>query len=142
MRISIDVKEEDLDKVLNDKLNEIANFIFMKSQENLIMPNSKVSKYTITDTGFLLRSGEININQPTKIIKYTAPYADFIEYGTFPHFISPYVLIKWIERKLKIRDKQAISVAYAISKKIEKEGTDSKPFLRDAINQAKEKYKS
>lgn len=142
MRFIIEADEEDLKEILNEKLNEIANFIFSKSQENLVRPNPKVSKHTISDTGFLLRSGEINLTNPNvKVIKYSAPYAEFVEWGSPPHYISPYTLVGWVRRKLRVGGKNVNRVCWAISRKIEREGIAPKPFLRTAIEEAKAYYK-
>jgi len=120
--------------VIRKRAEEIMNFIFEKSQENLISDGS-------VDTGFLLRSAkpprwEGNV----LILEYDAPYAVFHEYGTAPHPVSPKHLIGWVRRKLKVKDKKAMQVAYAIAHKIKTQGTEPRPFIRPAILEASVRF--
>lgn len=128
---------EDEREVLKSLVKWIDNFmhyIFARSQENLIKNKS-------VDTGFLLKSGRPPTWKDGEcIIRYTAPYALFVEYGTGPHPINPKKLVGWVRRKLGIRDPKALSVAYAVARKISREGTEPKPFLRPAVNEALEKF--
>jgi len=59
-------------------------------------------------------------------------YGIHVEYGTSPHYVSPKHLMRWA--KLKLGDENA---AYAVAKKIAKEGTEAKPFFRPALDQVK-----
>lgn len=126
--------EKEMLASLKKWIEEFMHYIFKRSQENLIKNRS-------VDTGFLLKSGK-----PPKwkgnecIVEYTAPYALFVEYGTEPHYISPKKLVGWVRRKLGIREPEALSVARAIAVKISREGTEPKPFLRPAINEAIDKF--
>ena len=126
------ISDKNIDKVKND----ILQFIFEKSQENLVIVNTEVSKHVITDTGLLLRSGRV---EPTRIV-YNCPYASDIEFGTDPHYVNPMKLAKWAIRKLNVPRNQAYATGKAISRKIASEGTNPKPFLRNAIQQAQSEY--
>lgn len=107
---------------------EILNYLLTKSQENLIKNGS-------VDTGMLVKSG--NIDTSSMKLIYSSPYAEYVEFGTSPHYVSAKHLFSWAERKLG--DKK---LAYAIAKKIEREGTQPQPFIRPAIQQAKEYFKN
>ena len=122
-----------VEKVLEDRLNEIADFIFSKSQENI------VSKKCI-DEGTLLKSGNVVRGKNEVSIVYTAPHAKPVEFGTDPHMPPVEPIVGWCKRKLSLNDKDAKSVAWAIAKSIEKNGSEPKFFMRDAINLAKSKY--
>ena len=131
---------------VREKAEEIMQFIFEKSQEYIAeqkLWSGQRRPSSISDTGFLLRSGtppewiEPNMLQ----IEYNAPYAMYVEYGTGPHPVPPQVLIGWVRRKLGIKSKKAASVAWAIANKISKQGTQPKPFLRTAINDAIYEFK-
>ncbi len=109
-------------------LDEIADFIFTESQENIV-------KKGAIDEGTLLKSGNINRKFLEKEIVYSAPYAAFVEFGTEPHMPPVEPLEQWAKRKLGQE-----GIGWAIAKKIAKEGTEPKPFLRPAIDAAKAKY--
>jgi len=126
-----DIKESETIKKFAE---DMMNFIFTKSQENLIQNGS-------VDTGFLLRSGKPpKWEGNTLTLGYDAPYARMIEYGTPPHPVSGKHFVAWVRRKLGITDPETARVAWAIATKIKKEGTDPKPFLRPAINDAIAKF--
>jgi hypothetical protein len=128
--------EEQLDKEMDD----IADEIFQKSQELLVVVRQRTSKTgrtftsAITDTGFLLASGEVIKEPLKKTIRYNAPYSVDIEFGTDPHYVNPDDLINWVRRKLKIRDKESMMVATKIANFITRFGTDPQPFIRPPIN--------
>ena len=126
--------EKQLEKIIDRKMDEITDFIFTRSQENIIKNES-------IDTGMLLRSGNVNRSFLNKEIVYTVPYAPAIEYGSQPHAIYSVWLHDWVRRKLNISDeREAARVAFAIAKKIELEGIDARPFLRPAIQEAKARF--
>jgi len=114
-------------------MDEVADFIFTRSQENIIKNGS-------IDTGFMLRSGNINRSFLNKEIIYSAPYSISIEMGSPPHSVSVDHIRKWAQRKLHLPFKKAKSAAYAISNKIAKKGTEPKPFMRPAIDAAVSRY--
>ena len=150
-------KLEDLERnpmqseTIKDWAMEIMQYIFTRSQENLNIPlewgdtkkPSSRKPTTITDMGFLMRSGiPPYLNEAEKQIElvYDCPYALFIEYGTDPHPIPVKHLISWVKRKLKIKGKKALGVAYAIAYQIKTEGSYPHPFLRPAIHDAIAKF--
>lgn len=113
---------------------EIMNFIFTRSQEELVKNRS-------IDTGFLMRSAKPPTwNENVISFEYDAPYALPVEYGQIPHPVSHKHLIRWVETKLHLTGKKAISASYAISKKIERDGVQPRPFIRPALNEAIVKY--
>ena len=113
--------------------NRIAHELFSNSQKNLI--NLKA-----VDTGFLLRSGEIEEFNDGWQIVYSAPYSSEINDGTIPHLVSLKVLIKWVKRKFSYSEKKAYPIALAIQKKIMNKGTKPRPFMDKAIADIKIKY--
>ncbi len=120
---------------VKDWAEEIMNFIFTRSQENLIINRS-------VDTGFLMGSGKPPVWKGNILtLEYDAPYALSVEYGQVAHSISHKVLIGWVRRKLKIKGKKGISVSWAISQTIKKKGVTPRPFIRSAINEAIIRYK-
>lgn len=56
-----------------------------------------------------------------------------IEMGTKPHFVPIRPLQSWVEYKLGLEGNEARSVAFAISRKIAREGTEGKFMFRDAF---------
>jgi len=115
-------------------LDEIADFIFSKSQEIIVAKGA-------VDEGTLLKSGNVTRKFLEKEVVYTAPYAAFVEFGTDPHMPPVGPLIDWSRRKLGLNEQEAKKTAWAIAKKIAKEGTEPVSFMRSAVEEARAKYK-
>lgn len=115
----------EIDRVLDD----IADMIFQKSQENLVNMGA-------IDTGFLLRSGNVERDFLAKKIVYSAPYSIIVEFGRQPGSMPPITVIQeWVRRKLGIQNpKKAESIAWAIAQSIKTNGIEPRPFMRNAIN--------
>jgi len=123
--------EEQLDK----ELSKIAEAILAVAKENLI-------KNGTWYTGFLAKSGHVDHSKfMEKTIIFSAPYAEDVEFGSDPRYVPPGQLHLWAKRKLGLSDKEAKRAAYFISKKIEREGTDPKPFVRPALREFATKVK-
>ncbi|MFA5412786.1 MAG: hypothetical protein WC350_05575 [Candidatus Micrarchaeia archaeon] len=126
-----------LEDEMSDRLNEIIDFIFTESQQNIVKNNS----FGVSGDLF----GNVTVDKTkrlTKSITYNAPYADFVEYGTIPHNLPPHVLDEWCRMKFGLSAKDARRVAFLVARKIAREGIKEKPFLRPAMNKAIEKYGS
>jgi hypothetical protein len=111
-----------LDKLLDD------------SCDKMLRESSKqVEKFS--DTGELLGSGDMDLRPLHKEVFFKAPHAIWLEFGTDPHPPSRKMieaLTTWARRKLLADDPEG--AAWAIAKKIEKEGTEAKPFLRPGFD--------
>lgn len=108
-------------------LDIMANDVVAMATQNLIDNGTP-------DTGYLMSEASLHVvyvDENTRRVECMAPYSGAIEFGTEPHPISPKVLKNWARRKLG--DERA---AYAVAKKIEREGTDPQPFFRPAITKA------
>lgn len=123
---------KNLDKVLDKILDDLADYIFSNSQQNLINNGS-------VDTGFMLKTANVQRKFMHKKIVYPAPYSAFVEFGTQPHMPPVNSLIKWAQHKLKVKNPE--KVAWAIATKIKQEGIEPKPFLRPAIHKAQTHFK-
>jgi hypothetical protein len=109
-------------------LDAVADAIFSKSQENII-------DFGKVDTGFLLRSGNVERSPGRRKIVYSAPYATGVEFGTPPHTAPYYDILKWVKRKLGITNERAAkAIAANVVRKIEREGTAPSQFMRKAID--------
>ena len=136
---------------LREKFMEIMQFIYVESQENLVRPvpwgdefkSSTRSPTTITDTSALLLSGIPPYwDDDNRIVfEYAAPHAENVEYGSPPHAVSAKRLMKWTEKKLRLKGKASQRAAYAVANKIKKEGIDPHPYIRPAIYEAERKFK-
>jgi hypothetical protein len=63
-------------------------------------------------------------------------YAAYVEDGTRPHMPPPSALLLWVKQKLLIdNEKQALSVAFAIARKIAKRGTQGAHMFDQAFQQ-------
>lgn len=108
---------------------EFMQWVFTRSQEIIVENGS-------SDTGGLLISGNPPEHVGDKIkFSYDAPHAFPIEYGTDPHHPPVAPIIRWVQRKLGVRNKKKASrIAWAIATKIKKHGTDAHPFVRPAMH--------
>lgn len=131
--------EEALVGAIREKALLIADRIFARSQENLVAHkwpvttfNGRVIQTIISDTGGLLKAGEVIQESNRILIRYSTPYANAIEYGLPPGIWVPIdALEAWAGRKLGAKGD---NVAYAIQQKIYQMGTDPRPFLREALD--------
>jgi len=103
--------------------------MFSQSQENIV-------NMGITDQGLLLKSGSITMKPDGAEIVYAVDYADYVEYGTKPHWAPLEPIKEWSKNKLGDED-----AAYAVRAKIAREGTDPQPYARDAIDMVIARYK-
>lgn len=62
-----------------------------------------------------------------------APHFPFMEYGTRPHFPPIAPLVVWATRKFGVDEMEAEGIAWAVAKKISREGTAPRGFFRKAM---------
>lgn len=126
-------------------MDKIADKIFAYSQENLVKPHMKdfksgKSKTIITsDTGFLMKTANVNRSFLKKEIVYPAPYASDIEFGNAGIQVRPEDLIKWVRRKLfkgKGTESSIMRTAINISNSLSERGQSPDPYLEPAILRA------
>lgn len=97
-----------------------------------------VKPYPPEDTGALSRSVQVETNSKGAAVSINAPHARFVEYGTRPHFPPVQALAEWAYRKgLADSPEEAQQVGLAIARKIAKEGTKPRHFLKRAIRMMK-----
>ncbi len=110
-------------------MDKLIDFIFMRSQQ-------LVSK----DEGTLQKSAEPVLKEHLrKEVIYRALHAKFIEFGTDPRERMPPVDVieRWVVRKgIERKGKASRQAAWAIAKFIQKRGTEPRPYLRPAVNEA------
>lgn len=130
------VSDKELGKLIDAKMDEIADQIFADSQQNIITKN-------IVDEGTLLNSGIINRSFLDKEIAYNVPYADVIEFGRNPGTMpSVEPIVQWVLRKGIVKtEKEARRVAWAIAQDIKKNGQLPRPFLAPAVEKARITFK-
>jgi len=63
----------------------------------------------------------------SRVVIFSQPpagdYAGYVEAGTGPHFPPPSALVPWVKKKFSVKDeKQALSIAFAVARKIAKRG--------------------
>ena len=134
--LKLKVDSNSLSEAIDKQLDEVADFIFQKSQENIV-------NKSIIDEGTLLKSGNINRKPFNKEIIYPVIYADSIEFGRIPGSMPPIEpIMNWIRRKLGISDEKEVRrIAFAISTDIKTNGLFPRPFLGPAIESAKAQFK-
>lgn len=93
-------------------------------------------------TGNLVNSITFQVSQSAGTSKATifagAPadqYAGYVEAGTGPHFPPPSALLLWVQKKFSpSSEKQALSIAFAIARKISRRGTSAFGMFARAFN--------
>ena len=88
-----------------------------------------IDKFGVVASGLMKRS----VKEENESVIVDVPYASYLEFGTRPHKVPVRALYKWAKIKFKMTDKEAWAVAYSVAKKIEREGTKPKPFVRSAV---------
>lgn len=85
--------------------------------------------------GDILEGGEVN----TLIIAAHAPadvYSAPVETGTVPHFPPPSSLVPWVKLRFQpASEKEALSIAFAIAKRISQRGTQGHFMFERALDQ-------
>jgi hypothetical protein len=84
-------------------------------------------------TGNLVNSVTFQVSQEVSISRAvvfaSAPadqYAGYVEAGTGPHFPPPSALLLWVKKKFSpSTEKQALSIAFAVARKISRRGTSA-----------------
>lgn len=94
---------------------------------------------TPVDTGAMKNAWRVvTVNDGAELIN-DAPYAGIIEKGARPHTVSQEgidSIARWVKRKLQIADeKEARGIAFAISKKLEKEGYKGNFAVQNSMEQ-------
>ena len=142
---ALDKFEEDLRQEAIELLQNTAERTFYLSQLNLVENKWEIDSSkgfittTITDTGQLLKTGTLQKTDDGAIVQYSIDYASDIEFGTPPGTQADFASIrKWVIRKLGVPKVNATQAAANIIKHIFEQGTDARPFLRQAVNQAVE----
>jgi hypothetical protein len=62
-----------------------------------------------------------------------APHFPFMEYGTRPHMPPIAPLVQWATRKFGVDEGEATAIAWAVAKKIAREGIAPRGFFRRAM---------
>jgi hypothetical protein len=84
-------------------------------------------------TGNMVNSVTFQVSQEASLSRATvfcsAPadqYSGYVEAGTGPHFPPPSALLLWVKKKFSPEtEKQALSIAFAVARKISKRGTSA-----------------
>ena len=89
--------------------------------------------FPAVDTGFLARSVESQNVPGGGVIVVDAPHAAVIDNGARPFWPPAAPLIEWANRKFGLDDVEARRVAFAVRKKISREGIAPRHFSRTAM---------
>jgi len=108
-------------------LDDWADYVFARSQD--LCPSGAFN--------MLRTSADIYREEFFRSVFYRANYAIYVEFGTAPHMPPVEPLVPWSKRVLSSKNPE--DTAWAVAKKIEREGTEPNPFLRTAFDEAKPK---
>ena len=67
-------------------------------------------------------------------------YSQGVEEGTKPHWPNMKSIKRWVELKLSVPRKDSANVAFLVSRKISRKGTDPQPFLMPAWQKASKDF--
>jgi hypothetical protein len=115
-------RARNMPKVINKGLNKAAH-----------RGRSMLVKKTPVDMGQMKNSWRVI---KTDIVN-DAPHAGIIEEGARPHKVNAAgiaSLTAWARRKLGVNEKEAKGIAFAIAKKLEKEGQKGHFIVRDSVD--------
>ena len=92
----------------------------------------KLTKDHGKDTGNLQSKIDYRIDGDNLIISMP-DYAEYLEYGSPPHFPPPEELEGWVKRKWGVSNDEAKSASWILARHISKYGTRPYPFIRTTI---------
>ena len=82
----------------------------------------------------------VSIGEPVRgFVGTPAIYGEAVEMGTKPHFPPVAPILFWVEKKLGLSGKEAVSVAHAIVRKISKKGTYGKYMFKYGLERNRAK---
>ncbi len=140
-------KSKEMLKKIDNGLNDIADFIFERSQDMVPVDEGTLKKSGYVEREFLKKEIGYDTSSEYSMASYVAGftsgvgttfnYALAIEYGTRPHFPPVAPLAAWAIRVLGIDKKEAQQIGFLIARKIAAEGTEPQPYLRPAADEGK-----
>lgn len=131
----IKVEKGDIDKLMEQIKKDVVRImedksrrVIKKAKDNLLENDNIVTGRLYSSDYILIfeHKGEIHFG-------FDCPYATAVEFGTEPHKVPFDAIHEWVVRKFGLVGDEAKRVAWAIVKKIEKEGTNEYPYLRPAL---------
>jgi len=128
MHVTIDKKQ--VEEALDEILEKIAEMFLEECKKSIKMLDAIASKQ-------LINSGKVKKeDRGVYVVEFDAPYAGYVEFGTFPREKYPphEKIAKWLMDKFGYDKRKANKLAWAIMKKIKDEGTPPKPFIRMTIS--------
>ncbi len=131
MRFSMDLNMKHDSREYNLKMSKV---LFFSMQKIVNLSKDKAP----SNTAQLRRSIHLFPRGPDRNyyeVRTSVGYAAPVEFGSAPHYPPIEPLKDWAKRVL--HEEQA---AYAVQKKIGREGTEPQPFFRPALNQARNKW--
>ena len=119
---------------ITNSLFRVGHMIRTRAIENLNKPTShgEVSLPT-SNSGELAKKIEVTSKGKSVFVISSAPYSAYVEFGTRPHYPPSKPLIKYVRRKYKLSQKEAVRRGYALQKYIGKHGTKARPFFKPAV---------
>lgn len=126
LKISVDIKNLEAlikrypEASLRARRRYISEAVLLLQREIMLLTPEGAGPIHLRDTIF----SAISFGEPVRGIDGTpAIYGESIEHGTKPHFPPVKPILFWVEKRLGLSGKEALSVACAIVRKIGKKGT-------------------
>ena len=85
--------------------------------------------YPPVNTGMLRMSVQRTVLPKGAQVFSDSPHFPFMEYGTRPHFPPIAPLVVWATRKFGVEEGEARAIAWAVAKKIAREGIEPRHFF-------------
>lgn len=121
---------------INDR--KVKKAVQMALFDSMLKMHELAVRRVPVDTGRLKNSIKLRPMTPGRSsyqLIVGAEYGADVEYGTSPHMPPSDALRGWSKRVLKNED-----AAFAVAKKIAREGTPAQPFLRPALKEVKDRW--
>lgn len=123
-------------KTIKDEITEeIKVRLGFKLQRQIV---ENITQDKLIDTGRYRSSWRVEPQPDGSVLVFSdVKYGPYLEWGTPPHHPPVSALKPWARRVLGVQGGEATSAAWAIAKKIAREGTPPRPHFRPALSKLK-----
>ena len=124
---------EDMPKELEDAVIRGLRSAALRGVGFVVEEIDRAEPYPAVNFGTLRQSTHRALLPKGAVVFNDAPHFPFIEYGTRPHMPPVSPLIVWAARKFGVDDIEAEAIAWAVAKKIAREGITPRGFFAKAM---------
>lgn len=124
---------EDLPKEVEDAVIRGLRSAALRGVGFVVEEIDRAEPYPAVNFGVLRQSTKRALLPKGAQVYNDAPHFPFMEYGTRPHFPPIAPLVVWATRKFGVDEAEAEAIAWAVAKKIAREGIAPRGFFAKAM---------